>query len=127
MNKRNVKVTMSTGTAEDFFKRAHEDAKKLDRGEMLAPEIRITFEDPADMLRALTVERVRVLKIVRQKRTTLSSLAATLKRDRKSVCRDVALLESLNLLRTRTETNPGHGVVKVVEPVAQKYHLTATV
>jgi predicted transcriptional regulator len=57
---------------------------------------------------------------------TLTTLAAILKRDKKSVIRDVTVLQRLGLLRTRREANPGHGIVKVVEPIAEKYHLSAT-
>ena len=52
--------------------------------------------------------------------TLTSGLAIILKRDRKAVSRDVKLLESLGLLRTRDESNPGHGVKTVVEPLAEK-------
>ena len=122
------KVTLATGTAAEFFERSIEHAKKLDHGEKLAPEIRVTFEDPADLLRVLSVERLRVLRTIRRKtKPTISGLALTLKRDRKAVSRDVKILESLGLLRTRNESNPGHGVKTVVEPLAEKYHLTATV
>lgn len=130
MNEPKVKVSESTGAIETFFKRAHEDAKKMDRGQVLPPEIRVTFEDPIDMLRALSVERMRVIKIVRKHhatKPTVSTLAVMLKRDRKAVSRDVKLLESLGLLKTRDEPNPGHGVRTVVEPLAEKYYLTATV
>lgn len=121
------KVIFATGTAAEFFERSREDAKKLDRGERLAPEIRLTFEDPADLLRVLSVERIRVLRTIRRKtKPTISGLAIILKRDRKAVSRDVKLLESLGLLKTRPESNPGHGVKTVVEPLAEKYHLTAT-
>ena len=121
-----TKVILETGTAADFFERTKEHAKKLDRGERLAPEIRLTFEDPADLLRVLSVERLRVLRTIRKKKSTVSGLAITLRRDRKAVSRDVKLLESLGMLRTHTEPNPGHGVNTVVEPLAEKYHLTAT-
>ena len=130
MNRRNVKVIVSTGTVGDFFKRAHEDAQKMDRGELLPPEIRVTFEDPIEMLRALSVERMRVIKIVRKHHATnptVSTLAVMLKRDRKAVSRDVKILESIGLLKTREQSNPGHGLMKVVEPLAEKYHLTATI
>jgi predicted transcriptional regulator len=121
----NVKV--SSGSAEDFFKRSHARAVKLDRKEKLPTDLRITFEDPADLMRALSAQRVKVLQAVkRNPRPTLTELAVILKRDRKSVTRDVAVLEKLGLLRTKTEANPGHGVVKVVEPLAYRYHLTAT-
>lgn len=121
----NVKV--SSGSVEDFFKRSHERAVKLYRKKRLPTDLRITFEDPADLMRALTAQRVKVLQVVkRNSRPTVTKLATMLKRDRKSVTRDVAVLEKLGLIRTKTEANPGHGVVKVVEPLAERYHLTAT-
>jgi predicted transcriptional regulator len=120
------KVTLEIGTLDEYVERSRERAKKLDRGEKLAPEIRLTFEDPADLLRVLAGERLRVLRTIREQRTTVSGLAAILRRDRKAVSRDVKLLESLGLLKTYRESNPGHGVNTIVEPLAKKYHLTAT-
>jgi predicted transcriptional regulator len=120
-------VKVSSGSVEDFFKRSHERAVKLDRKEKLPTDFRITFEDPADLMRALSAQRVKMLQVVkRNARPTVTKLATMLKRDRKSVTRDVVVLEKLGLIRTKTEVNPGHGVVKVVEPLAKKYHLTAT-
>ncbi len=121
-------VKLETGTVDEFFERSKVRAEKLDRGEKLAAEIRVTFEDPADLLRVLSAERLRVLCTIRTRtKPTISGLAIILKRDRKAVSRDVKLLEALGLLRTRDEANPGHGVMTVVEPLAKKYHLIATV
>jgi predicted transcriptional regulator len=122
-------VKLKTGTIEEFIKGSLELARKVDRREKLPEEITITFENPADLLRVLSAERLRVLDMVRMKATkptAIRGLAASLKRDRKAVSRDVKLLESLGLLRTRDELNPGHGTMKVVEPLARKYHLAAT-
>ncbi|HEX3743313.1 MAG TPA: hypothetical protein VHW09_05275 [Bryobacteraceae bacterium] len=120
-------VKVSSGSVKDFFKRSHERAVKLDRKKKLPADLRITFEDPADLMRALSAQRIKMLQVVkRNTRPTVTRLATMLKRDRKSVTRDVVVLEKLGLIRTRTGTNPGHGVVKVVEPLAEKYHLTAT-
>ena len=130
MNNRKNKVIVSTGTTEGFFKRAHEDAKKMDRGELLPPEVRVTFEDPIEMLRALSVERMKVIKAVQKHhaaKPTVSRLAVILRRDRKAVSRDVKVLESLGLLKTHEQLNPGHGRMKVVEPLAERYYLTATI
>jgi len=55
------------------------------------------------------------------------SSAIALKRHRKSVSRDVKLLESLGLIRVHEQPNPGHGLMKVVEPLAEKYQLMATI
>lgn len=130
MKRRDVKVIVGTGTVAEFFKRASEDAKKMDRRELLPPEIRVTFEDPLEMLRALSAERMKVIKAVRKyhdAKPTVSALAVMLKRDRKAVSRDVKVLESFGLLKTREQSNPGHGMMKVVESLAEKYYLTATV
>jgi predicted transcriptional regulator len=122
------KVVLSTGGSEEFFKIAHEHAAKLDKRERIEPEIRIIFEDPADLMRALTAERVRILQTLKgEQKPTITHLACVLKRDRKAVSRDLSVLSDLGLLRLCKRTNPGHGVVTVVEPVAKKYHLTATV
>ena len=130
MNRRKAKVIVSTGTVEDFLKRAREDARKMDRRELLPAEIRVTFEDPLDMLRALSAERMKVIKIVQKHHAaqpTVSKLAVMLKRDRKAVSRDVKALESFGLLKIREQPNPGHGIMKVVEPLAEKYYLTAAI
>jgi predicted transcriptional regulator len=121
-------VKLETGTVDEFFERSKVRAEKLDRGEKLPAEFRITFEDPADLLRVLSAERLRVLYAIRKKtKPTISGLATILKRDRRAVSRDVKLLEGLGLLKTRNEANPGHGVMTVVEPLAEKYRLEATV
>jgi predicted transcriptional regulator len=123
-----IKTKLETGTADEFFERSKVRAGKLDRGLKLMAEIRVTFEDPADLLKVLSVERLRVLRTIRKRlKPTISGLAITLKRDRKAVSRDVKLLESLGLLRTRNVANPGHGMKTVIEPLAKKYHLTAKV
>ena len=64
--KRSTKVWVTADGAEGFFRRAREHARKLDRGEPIAPEITVTFEDVNDMLRVLSAERVRLLPGKRQ-------------------------------------------------------------
>ena len=72
MKKRPRDFAVGTGAPEAFFERSPTRARKLDRGEALPAEMRLTFEDPA-------------------------------------------------------ETNPGHGRRKIVEPLASKYELSATI
>jgi predicted ArsR family transcriptional regulator len=57
----------------------------------------------------------------------MTAPAAWLKRDPKSVRRDVVKLERAGAIRTRNEINPGHGRTKIVEPVAREYRLTAVI
>lgn len=121
-----TKITIRTGTTEEFFDRLRDRAKKLDKGELPRPGITITFEDPAEMLQVLTSERVRLLRMVKEGPLRVSALATGLRRHVRAVSRDVSLLERAGLLRTRYEANPGHGRLKVVEPVAREYKLVAS-
>jgi len=121
------RVTVSSGTVEAFVGRSLERARKVDRGEKLPSEISMTFEDPADLIRVLSAERVRVIHAVREKPAPVSELAVTLRRDRKAVKRDVSLLESFGLVSGREEINPGHGRRRIIEPRAAKYQLVATI
>ena len=79
------------------------------------------------LVRVLSAERVPVLHAVRTKPAGVSELAATLRRDRKAVKRDVSLLESFGLVSGREEINPGHGRRRIIEPRAAKYQLVATI
>ena len=127
MKKESKDLTVTAGTVEGFFERSLTRARRLDRREKLPAEMRLTFEDPGDLLRALTPQRVRVIHAVRKKPVPVSDLAVALKRDRSAVKRDVKVLTSLGLVRTYEEKNPGHGRRKIVEPFASKYELVATI
>jgi predicted transcriptional regulator len=127
MKKTAKNLNVGTGTTEDFFERSLKRARGLDRGEKLASEMRLTFEDPADLLRVLTAQRVRLIHAIRKKPAPVSDLATTLKRDRTAVRRDVKVLKSFGLVKIQEETNPGHGRRKIVLPLALKYELIATI
>jgi predicted transcriptional regulator len=118
---------LGTGSADAFFRRSEARAQKLDRGEKLLPEMRLTFEDPADLLRVLTAQRMRVLEQVRKNPAPVSELAAVLRRDRTAVRRDVRILTTFGLVNTHEETNPGHGRRKIVGPLASKCELVTTI
>ncbi len=119
------KAYISTDGVKGFFARAHETAKKLDHKETIAAETVITFEDSDAMWRCLTPQRTRLIRAVKEgKGTPVAHLAIQLNRPRRAVDRDVAFLESKGLVRTRFKSNPGHGRIRVVEPIARQYHLT---
>ena len=111
---------------EGHVRRSLERARKLKKGERLEAEKVITFADPVDMIECLTVQRVRLFQIVMKKRLSISALAEELSRNRGSVTRDVNKLKKFGLLRLRQQVNPGHGVVQIVEPVAQKLEMRIT-
>ncbi len=121
------RVTVMSGTVDEFVGRSLARARKLDRGEKLRTQITLAFEDPSDLVRVLSAQRVRLLNSVRSKPAPVSDLAITLHRDRKSVRRDVSLLESFGLVHSREEINPGHGRRKIVSPRAAKYRFLATI
>ena len=121
------KVNIATGSTDEFFRRVRRDAAKLDRSESIPAEINITFEDPAELLNVLTTERVRLLRRAKTGALPISDLASGLNRDVRAVSRDVMRLEKAGLLRTSYRINPGHGKCKIVEPVAAKYCLTASI
>lgn len=123
---RKTKVNIKTGSVDEFFGRVRGHAEKLDRGESLPAEITITFENPAELLNVLTSQRVRLLRRAKKGSLPISDLASGLKRDVRAVSRDVVLLERAGLLRTSYRANPGHGRLKIVEPVAREYKLTAS-
>jgi predicted transcriptional regulator len=122
-----TKVRIKTGSVDDFIKSVRENAARLDRGDKIEPEITIAFEDSLEMLEFLSAERVRLLRHVKRGTLPISDLASQLDRDVRAVSRDVLRLEKAGLLRTRYQVNPGHGRRKLVEPVAQKYVLTASI
>jgi predicted transcriptional regulator len=110
---------------DEFFTRSRERARKLDLGERIPAEIRVVFEDPADLMQVLSAQRIRVLRAARNGPIAVAQLARGLKRDRQAVMRDVRLLESFGLLQTREAPNPGHGRRRIVAPLASSYQLVA--
>ena len=120
-----MKLTIRADGFEGWSERSRERAERLMRKEMLEPEMTINFDSPLEMLECLTAERMRLFKAAQGKVYSVSELAVALKRDTKSVRRDVQKLEQAGVLRTRQAINPGHGRVKIVEPVAQSFELRA--
>lgn len=108
---------------EGHVRRSLNRAINRDKGERLEAERIITFADPLDMMECLTAQRVRICQVVRTKRLSISGLAEELGRNRGSVTRDVNKLKGFGLLRLREQVNPGHGVVQIVEPVAQRFQM----
>jgi predicted transcriptional regulator len=48
------KLRITADGVKGFFDRAHAHARKLGRGEELAPEITVSFENATDMIRVLS-------------------------------------------------------------------------
>ena len=121
-----MKLTVRTDGFEGWARRGHERAERLTRGEKIVAEKTINFESALEMRKVLTAERIRLLETTRKQAFSVTRLAAVLKRDPKSVRRDVLKLVRVGVLRTREEINPGHGRVKIVEPVAKRVEMRAS-
>lgn len=120
-----MKVTLHSDGFEGYKQRALTRARRLDRGERIVPERTITFDSPRAMFEVMTTERIRLCEVARTQVYSVSALAMALQRDPKSVRRDISKLVQVGMLRTREEINPGHGRVKIVEPVASSFELRA--
>jgi predicted transcriptional regulator len=121
-----MKVKVTADDFDSYRARALARAKRLASGERLRPEVTINFDSPTAMFEVMTTERIRLCEVARTGTFSVSGLAAALKRDPKSVRRDVAKLEQAGLVRTREEVSPGHGRKKIVEPVAERFELRAS-
>ncbi|MGD0732181.1 MAG: hypothetical protein ABR956_13045 [Terracidiphilus sp.] len=122
-----MKTKIYTDGVEGHVRRSLERAQKMGRRERLPAQKVLTFEDPLLMLQCLTAQRIRLCQVARKRRLSVSALALELGRNRGSVTRDVNKLRALGLIRIREQVNPGHGVVQIVEPVAQKFDLRSSV
>ncbi len=120
------KLTVRTGTAQDFFDHASVAARRLDRGEKPGGGITLIFADPRRMFAVLSDQRQRLMRTLLNEPQTVAQLTQRLKRDRATVAKDVRMLEQAGLVVTQREPNPGHGVRTMVVPIAAKIELVAT-
>lgn len=122
-----MKLTISSGTVEDFFRRGRELASKLDRGEQISEERLLTFEDASDILELLTNARMALFQEVSHEPGSIADLARRLHRDRSAVKRDVDILASAGLLYVEARPNSGHGRMKLVQATSKRFSLVAQV
>ncbi len=119
------KVTIKTGTPEQFFERGRKIARIADAGGRIPAHTVLSFEDPADVLRLLTPARLAVFQAARDQPGSITALSDRLKRDRSAVKRDVDELEKAGLLKTEMQVLPGHGLMKHVRLAARRFNLEA--
>lgn len=125
---RKVSIVVDRNGLENFFRGSLDRAKALDRGELLPEEVRITFEDPSEMMRMLTTERVRLLDSLKHEgEAQITDLAVRLGRNKRAVSRDVSVLREHGLLITKYVTNSGHGRNLVVSSAARTLELRAAI
>ena len=63
---KNSKIRVTNGGVKGFFERSREHARRLDRGESLAPEVTVSFENANDIVSVLSPQRIRVLELAKK-------------------------------------------------------------
>lgn len=121
-----TKIVIRTDDVTAFFSRAKDAAQRADRGEAFEGKVTLSFENPKRMFTVLSEARRRLMLEVMHEPKTINELSHRLHRNRSAITKDVGLLEKMGLLVSQRQTNPGHGIQKVVRSVAPKIELVAT-
>ena len=121
------KLTIKTGTEDDFFQRGRQLAQAADRGQVLPEESTISFEDPADVVKLITAARLTLFRTIKEMPGSITDISERLHRDRSAVKRDVDELARAGLVTVAVKVLPGHGRMKEVRATAQQVSLMAVV
>lgn len=108
------------------FERGVAVARALDRREPLPFSKTVVEIDLAAFSRTLTQKRLALFDLVKRDRYSVTELAEKTGRDPSAVRRDVELLESVGMVRTVKEPNPGHGTQRMVSAAAKRFWMEAT-
>lgn len=121
-----TKQIVRTGDVADFFERARDAARRADRGGKFDETVTLSFEDPQRMFTVLSTARRRLMSEVIREPKTISELSNSLNRNRSSITKDISLLESMGLVTSQRQVNPGHGIQKIIYSVAPRIEMVAT-
>ena len=120
-----TKVSIQTGDVAGFFARAKEAARKADQGMAFGEKVTLSFEDPQRMFTVLSESRRRLMLEIMVEPKTIHELTNRLHRNRSSITKDVGLLEKMGLIVSSRQSNPGHGIQKMVQSIAPKIEMVA--
>lgn len=121
-----TKQIVRTGDVSEFFDRARSAARRADQGGKFEGTVTLAFEDPQKMFTVLSTARRRLMTEVIREPKTISELSTSLHRNRSAITKDVSLLESMGLVTSQRQVNPGHGIQKVIRSVAPRIEMVAT-
>lgn len=121
-----TKVVIRTDDRDDFFARAKDAARRADQGQAFDGKVTISFEDPQRMFSVLSEARRRLMSEVMHEPKTINELTSRLRRNRSAVTKDVGMLERMGLIVSSRQSNPGHGIQKMVQSVAPRIEMVAT-
>ena len=121
-----TKVIVRTDDVAGFFSRAKDAARRADLGQPFEDKVTLSFEDPQRMFTVLSEARRSLMLEVMTEAKSINELTLRLHRNRSAITKDVGLLEEMGLVVSRREVNPGHGIQKVVQSVAPRIEMVAT-
>ena len=107
------------------FARGLAVACALDRNRPLQFSKTVVEIDLAAFSKTLTEKRVALFDLVKRDRYSVTELAEKTGRYPSTVRRDVELLESVGMVRTVKEHDPGHGMRRVVSATAKRFWMEA--
>jgi predicted transcriptional regulator len=119
------KLIIQTGDEAEFFKRGRELAQLADQGHGLPEESIVAYEDPADVLKLLSVARLALFRAIKDLPDSITAISERLHRDRSAVKRDVDALAKAGLVKVEPRVLTGHGLMKEVSVTAQRFKLEA--
>ena len=102
-------------------------ARAIDHAQPIPHSVTIRAHTFADFLATLTPKRFEILRLSKNGKHSIAELAVAAHRDPSAVSKDVAKLVDLGLVSVVIETNAGHGVKKIVRPVAENIEISAAI
>ena len=119
------KITKVTADENKFFARGKRLATLANAAKPIPSESVISFGDPADILKILTLARLALMSALKAQRDSITVIAERLHRDRSAVKRDVDSLHKAGLLAVEQTVLAGHRRMKWMSLAAQKMRLQA--
>lgn len=108
--------------------RSREVARALDAGAKVLPHAQVfTSFEFEEFITQLTPKRFQLLRLAAKGGRSIADLAESSKRDRAAVSKDVAKLQKLGLVKVDSVANVGHGMKKIVSPVANTISINAAI
>lgn len=121
-----IKVSVRTDDLNGFFARAKDAARRADQAQAFEKKVTLSFEDPQRMFSVLSETRRQLMSEVMREPKTIKELTSRLHRNRSAVTKDVGMLEKMGLIVSSRQPNPGHGFQKIVQSIAPKIEMVAT-
>ena len=121
-----TKVVIRTDDLDGFFVSAKDAARRADQGMVFDGKVTISFEDPQQIFTVLSEARRQLMTEVMHEPKTINELTSRLHRNRSAITKDVGMLERVGLIVSSRRSNPGHGIQKIVQAVAPRIEMVAT-